>query len=81
MITIYLTNSPVITIYWTNDYTLLSNDNDIGKIGEKHKNTHICRILPKLQHTRFIGQLWLEKMLLPDNFFSSAALIMMMNKS
>ena len=37
MITIYLTNSPVITIYWTNDYTLLSNDNDIAI--EQNKNT------------------------------------------
>ena len=40
-----------------------------GKLAKKHKNTHICRILPKLQHTRFIGQFWLEKILLPDNFF------------
>ena len=71
MITIYLTNSPVITIYWTNDYTLLSNDNDIGKIGEKHKNTHICRILPKLQHrTIMVG-----KNAAPGQFFFSAALL------
>ena len=53
----------------SNDYDILDKISYVNTVTHiTLKNAHICRILTKLQHAHSIGQFWVGKTPLPDDF-------------